>query len=210
MTELPTPAQRLNITGVIDRYYDRMSAALDNLGVNDETVLEVLRSEGYEYEANIYQDWLIDEDPARDYREPNPPEGVVPDPPNPSYEPLVAQLQAQREATSITYEWVERERQMFSCRATVNRSQFQTWLSANVDSIVTPEEVDAETLVEFLEADYSAVSDERRWPAESNEVDHFDLKVVQPDGAVVDPLEQRQALAFQMLREAKDVPPNGV
>ena len=207
MTELPTPEQRKRITALVNLFYDRMMSSLDSLDASDETVLEVLRSEGYGYEANLYQDWIIDEDPQRDYREPNPPEGVVPDPPNPSYEPLAAELEALRQSTLITYEWVERERQMYSCRVSVNRSQFQTWLGAHVDNIVTPEEVDAESLVEFLEANPGAGMDERRWPAEEFEVDQFDLKVVQPDGAPIDPKEQRQAKAFQMLREADNVPP---
>lgn len=195
MTELPTPAQRLNITGVIDRYYDRMCAALDNLAITDEGVLEVLRSEGYEYEANIYQDWLIDEDPARDYREPNPPEGVVPDPPNPSYEPLKEQLEEMRRATEISYRWTERERTLYSNKVTVNRSQIQTWLNANSLG-EEPEEIDAETLVTFLEDNPDYAIDHHRM--HESEWDYYDLDVVETPTTKA----ERQATAFQMLKDA--------
>jgi hypothetical protein len=184
MTELPTPEQRKQITNIVDRFYARMMEALDETDVSDEGIIAILDQEGYAPESEMFQEWIADEDPARDLRQKPDPEGpgpgVVPDPPNPSYEPLVAQLDGMRKATGITYEWQERERMMYSCRATVNRSQLQTWLNANVDSIITPEEVDAETLVEFLEANPGASIDERRWPAESSETDFFELRVVQP------------------------------
>jgi len=179
MTELPTPVDKANITGVVDRYLDRMMSALDNLGIADETVIDTLRNEGYTYEADLYQDWIIDEDPARDYREPNPPEGVVPDPPNPSYEPLVKELEAMRKATEITYRWTERERTLYSVKVTVNRSQIKTWLNANSLG-EEPEEIDAETLVVFLEQNPGVAVDQHQQMPAGSEWDYYDLEVVKP------------------------------
>jgi hypothetical protein len=186
MPELPTPDPKLRITDVVDKHCTAMMEELNELHehflIPDEEILAALRGGGYGHEADMFAEWILDEDPPRhpegEGPDPEGPGGYVTDPPSDSYIELERQLNEQRKAASITYEWTERERQMFSCKATVNRSQFQTWLRANVDDIVTPEDVDAETLVEFLEADYSAVSNERRMPADHSETDCYDLKVV--------------------------------
>lgn len=184
MSALPTPEDRQRITAVADKHITAMLEKLSSLypEVPDEGIVAALRDGGYGHEADMYEDWIQDEDPPRKVNAPDPegPGGYVTDPPSESYAPLIAQLDEQRKATSITYEWTERERMMYSCRATVNRSQLQTWLNAKVDNIVTPEEIDAEIIVEFLEANPGASVDERRWPAEHSETDCFDLKVVQP------------------------------
>jgi hypothetical protein len=116
----------------------------------------------------------------------------LPTPDEPTVEQAVDQLQEMREATSVTFEWKERERMMYSCRATVNRSQLQTWLNAKYYSpdcedcnsehphCVRAEDVDAELLVEFLEANPGASIDERRWPADHSEVDYLDITRVLP------------------------------
>lgn len=193
MQELPTPSDkdiqlaRASVFTIMDRHLDAAFEDLDKLhrttGITDEAIISSLRQGGYADEADMFINWLAEgDDPERDYRDKPDPEGsggYVTDPPSDSYIELEKQLNEQRKATSITYEWIERERMIYSCRATVNRSQLQTWLNANVDSIVTPDEVDAETIVEFLEANPGASMDERRWPADHSETDCYDLKVVQ-------------------------------
>jgi hypothetical protein len=210
MKELPTPSDkdlqlaRANVFVILDRHLDEVFRDLDELhlttGIPDEAIIRTLQEGGYTEEADMFVDWLAEgDDPERDYRDkpdPEGPGGYVTDPPSESYAELEKQLNEQRKATSITYNWTERERMMYSCRATVNRSQLQTWLNANVDSIVTLDDIDAEALVDFLEANPGASIDERRWPADESEVDIFDLKVVndwpdQPEGGYkVSPAEQ--------------------
>jgi hypothetical protein len=184
MPELPTPdPKHLRITEVVDKHVAAMMEELEELHSHflypDEDIVAALRDGGYGHEADIYEDWIQDEDPPRQVDAPDPegPGGYVTDPPSDSYIELEKQLNAQRKAASITYEWSERERMMYSCRATVNRSQLQTWLNAHWPHMEV-EDIDPEVLVEFLEADYSAVNNERRWPADSSETDCYDLKVV--------------------------------
>lgn len=214
MTELPTPDLKLRAAAIVDKFTAQMMEELDELHIEfsypDEEIVAALRDGGYGHEADLYEDWIQDEDPPRQVNAPDPEgpgPGVVPDPPNESYAPLVAQLQAQREATTITYEWRERERMMYSCRATVNLSQLQTWLNAHWPHMAV-HDLDPEVLIEFLEAEYSAVTNERRWPADHSETDAFDLQVVADYVAhAPDPEQERKAEAFQMLWDAKDVPP---
>lgn len=79
--------------------------------------------------------------------------------------------------TTITYNWTERERVMYSCRATVDRAAFKRWLDARGMKV---EEVDGGDVVDYLEENPGASIDERRWPADESEVDIFDLTVVEP------------------------------
>jgi hypothetical protein len=211
MQELPTPSDndiqlaRTTVFSIMDRHLDAAFVDLDRFhrttGIPDEEIISALRDGGYDDEADMFVEWLAEgDDPERDYREkpdPEGPGGYVTDPPSESYAELEKQLNEQRKATGITYEWTERERMIYSCRATMNRSQLQTWLNANVDSIVTPDDVDAETIVEFLEANPGASIDERRWPADHSETDCLDLRVVDNDwpdkpegGYTVSPAEQ--------------------
>jgi hypothetical protein len=184
---LPTPdPKRLRITDTVDKHVTAMMEELNELHAHflypDEDIVEALRGGGYGHEADLYEDWIRDEEPPRLINQPDPegPGGYVTDPPSDSYIELEEQLNEQRKATSITYNWTERERVIYSCRATVDREAFQRWLSTHVDSIVTPEEVDGGDVVDYLEANPGASIDERRWPADESEVDIFDLKVVEP------------------------------
>ena len=82
---------------------------------------------------------------------------------------------------TITYEWTERERLIYSCRATVDREEFQRWLNERPGvGPLAPEDVDGGDVVDYLEANPGASIDERRWPADESEVDIFNLKVVEP------------------------------
>lgn len=187
MKELPTPGPHsLVVAGIVDKHVVAMLEELDGLhtesSIPDEDIVAALRGGGYGHEADLYEDWIQDEDPPRQVNAPDPEgpgPGVVPDPPSDSYKELEKQLNEQRKATSITYDWTERERMMYSCRATVNRSQLQTWLNARYTDI-RPEDIDAALFVEFIEANPGASIDERRWPADESEVDIFNLKVVKP------------------------------
>jgi len=190
MTELPTPdPTKLAVARIVDKYVTAMLEDLDELhddGVSDDDILTALRKGGYGQEADLYHEWLQDSVPPRRVAEDGDPEGpgAVTDPPSDSYvrfEELLNETNESPAEHSITYNWTERERLMYSCRATVNREHFQWWLQKNVDSIVTPEEADAGDLVDYLEANPGASTDERRWPADQSEVDIFDLKVVEPN-----------------------------
>jgi hypothetical protein len=186
MTELPATDLKLLTASLVDRHITEMMEDLDRLHSEfshpDEDIVAAMREGGYGHEADIYEDWIQDEDPPRQVNAPDPegPGGYVTDPTSESYAGLEKQLNEQRTAQHITYEWVERERMMYSCRATVNRDAFQRWLQEKVDSIVTPETADGGDLVDYLEANPGASIDERRWPADESEVDIFDLKVVAP------------------------------
>jgi len=188
MTELPTPEQmKLAIARIVDKHVTAMLEDLDELhedGIPDDDILAALRKGGYGQEADLYHEWLQDSVPPRRVAEDGDPEGpggYVTDPPSDSYVRFEELMNEARTARSITYNWTERERLMYSCRATVDRENFQRWLQENVDSIVTPEEASGEDLVDYLEANPGASSDERRWPADESEVDIFDLKVVEPN-----------------------------
>jgi len=186
MTELPTPDKtKQAVARIVEKHMDAMLEDLDELhedGIPDDEILTTLRKNGYSQEADLYHEWLQDSVPRRYVAEDGDPEGpgAVTDPPSDSYVRFEELMNESREANSITYDWTERERVMYSCRATVNREHFQKWLEKNVDSIVTTEEVDAENVVDYLEANPGASIDERRWPADESEVDIFDLKVVEP------------------------------
>lgn len=78
----------------------------------------------------------------------------------------------------ITFEWIERESQLFSCRATIDREQLQAWIDRSQMTGTTPEELDAEDIGEFL--DNHPEIDQRRWPGDEIVVESFDAKVVQP------------------------------
>jgi hypothetical protein len=181
--ELPTPdAKNLRITDTCDKHITAMMEELNELHTEfsypDEDIITALRGGGYGHEADLFEDWIKDEDPPRgvDQHDPEGPGGYVTDPPSDSYIELEKQLDEQRTARSITYNWTERERMLYSCRATVDRQHLQQWLGQQGMDV---EEIDGGDLVDYLEANPGAASDERRWPADESEVDIFDLKVVE-------------------------------
>ncbi len=186
MKELPTPdPKRLRITDTVDKHITAMMEELNELHTHflypDEDIITALREGGYGHEADLYEDWIKDEDPPRDVNagDPEGPGGYVTDPPSDSYIELEKLLDGASKARSITYNWTERERMMYSCRATVDREAFQQWLDKRgMNERV--EEIDGGDVVDYLEANPGASSDERRWPADESEVDIFDLKVVEP------------------------------
>jgi hypothetical protein len=189
MQVLPTPdPKRLRITDTVDKHVTAMLEELNELHTEfsypDEDIVAALREGGYGHEADLYEDWIADEDPARKVNAPDPEgpgPGVVPDPPSDSYIELEKRLNEQRNARSITYNWAERERVIYSCRATVDREAFQRWLNQRPGvGPLTPDDVDGGDVVDYLEANPGASIDERRWPADESEVDIFDLKVVEP------------------------------
>lgn len=185
MKELPTPdAKKLRITDTCDKHITAMMEELNELHTHfaylDEDIVAALRGGGYGHEADLYEDWIKDEDPSRDLNagDPEGPGGYVTDPPSDSYIELEKQLDEQRKARSLTYNWTERERVIYTCRATVDREAFQQWLDQRgMNERV--EEIDGGDLVDYLEANPGASSDEHRWPADESEVDIFDLKVAE-------------------------------
>ena len=185
MPELPTPSQE-RIRSIAQAHMTTLMEELNDLHteslVPDEEIVDALRGGGYGDVADQYEDWIADEDPARKVNQPDPegPGGYVTDPPSDVYAELEKQLNDQRDAQNITYNWSERERLMYSCRATVNREAFQRWLDERYGPGTDVEEIDGGYIVDYLEANPGVSIDERRWPADESEVDVFDLTIVQP------------------------------
>jgi hypothetical protein len=80
----------------------------------------------------------------------------------------------------ITYEWIERESQLFSYRATFDRARLQEWIDKNLLQGTAPEELDAEDIGEFIDNNPEAAISQRRWAGDEVVVEAFDLKVVEP------------------------------
>jgi hypothetical protein len=78
----------------------------------------------------------------------------------------------------ITFEWTERESQLFSCRATFDRAKLQEWIDRSHMHGTTPEELDADDIGEFLDNFPEAAINERRTPGDEIVVESFDAKVV--------------------------------
>jgi hypothetical protein len=77
---------RGKVFGILDRHMDAVFTELDDLhtGVDDiadEDIIAALKAGGHDFEAEAYQEWIIEEDPSRDYRDPTPQgEELVTDP----------------------------------------------------------------------------------------------------------------------------------
>lgn len=80
----------------------------------------------------------------------------------------------------ITYEWTERESQLFSCRATLDRARLQAWIDRNLLQGTPPEELDAEDIAEYLDANPDEAVSMRRLPGEEIVIESFYAQVVQP------------------------------
>lgn len=82
--------------------------------------------------------------------------------------------------TRITYEWVERESQLFSCRATLNRARLQAWIDRTLLEGTPPEELDAEDIGEYLDAHPDEAISGRRMPGREIMIESFHAQVVRP------------------------------
>jgi hypothetical protein len=79
----------------------------------------------------------------------------------------------------ITYEWIERESQLFSCRATLDRERLQAWIDRS-HLHIQPEELDADDIGEYLDANPDEAISARWRPGDEVLIEPFDAKVVQP------------------------------
>ena len=80
----------------------------------------------------------------------------------------------------ITYEWMERESQMLSVRATLDRARLQEWIDRMPGQSMLPEELDAEDIGEYLDANPDESISIRRLPGDELLIEPFDAKVVEP------------------------------
>lgn len=98
MTQLPTPDPKaLRIVDTIDKHITAMLEELNGLHTRfeypDEDIVATMRARGYGHEADLYEDWIENEDPPRRLY-PEGPGGYVTDPPSDSYIALENQLNA--------------------------------------------------------------------------------------------------------------------
>jgi hypothetical protein len=89
MTQLPTPDPKaLRIVDAIDKHVTAMLEELNGLHTQfeypDEDIVTIMRARGYGHEADLYEDWIANEDPPRRLY-PEGPGGYVTDPPSDSY-----------------------------------------------------------------------------------------------------------------------------
>jgi hypothetical protein len=93
---------RQRVYEIMDRHLGAAFEELDRLhqgGVDDRDIIAALEDGGYPEEADSYQEWIAEDDPSRDYRDPTPYGAyAVTDPVDAlSYRALEAELKAQRE-----------------------------------------------------------------------------------------------------------------
>jgi len=101
MTQLPTPDPKaLRIVDAIDKHITAMLEELNGLHTQfeylDEDIVATMRDRGYGHEADLYEDWIANEDPPRRLY-PEGPGGYVTDPPSDSYIGLEKQLNDAKE-----------------------------------------------------------------------------------------------------------------
>lgn len=80
----------------------------------------------------------------------------------------------------IIYEWTERESQLLSCRATLDRARLQGWIDRMPGPTMLPEELDAEDIAEYLDTHPDESLSIRRLPGDEVLIEPFDAKVVEP------------------------------
>ena len=102
MTQLPTPDPRATrIVDTIDKHITAMLEELDGLHTHfkypDEEIVATMRARGYGHEADLYEDWIENEDPPRRLNPEEGPGGYVTDPPSSSYIELEKQLDDAKE-----------------------------------------------------------------------------------------------------------------
>lgn len=79
----------------------------------------------------------------------------------------------------ITYEWIERESQLFSCRATLDRARMQAWIDRS-HLHTPPEELDADDIGEYLDANPDEAISMRRLPGDEILIEAFNAQLVEP------------------------------
>lgn len=99
MTQLPTQDPKdLRVVSIIDKHLTAMREELNGLHIHfqypDEDIVAAMRARGYGHEADLYEDWIANEDPPRRIN-PDGPGGYVTDPPSDSYIELERELNAQ-------------------------------------------------------------------------------------------------------------------
>jgi hypothetical protein len=108
MNELPTPEEdrerqaRQRVYEIMDRHLGKAFEELDRLhheGMDDRDIIKALEDGGYRDEAEVYQEWIAEDDPSRNYRDPTPHGAdAVTDPVDAlSYRSLEAEMKARRE-----------------------------------------------------------------------------------------------------------------
>lgn len=80
----------------------------------------------------------------------------------------------------ITYEWTERESQLFSCRATLDRARLQEWIDKTLLPGTPPEYLDAADIGEYLDENPDEAISMRRLPGDEILIESFDANVVEP------------------------------
>lgn len=141
MSDQPTPEElqnRRKVFGIMDRHLDAAFTDLEKLhrdkAMTDEDIIATLNSGGYTNEAEAYQEWIAEDDPSRDYRDPTPHGAeLVTDPMDSDSNRLMrADLERQRRAAGgITFEWTEVETVRYTRRATFDKKKLKEWLEVN-------------------------------------------------------------------------------
>ena len=80
----------------------------------------------------------------------------------------------------ITYERIERESQLLSCRATIDRTRLQAWIDRQPAFTIKPEELDADDIADYLDTHPEDSLSIRRLPGDEVLIEPFNAKVVQP------------------------------
>jgi hypothetical protein len=179
---------RKRVNAILDRHFGQAFIDLDELHTHfhflDEDIIAVLQEDGWDEEAEAFQEMIAEKDPSRDHRDPTPQgDELVTDPMDSDSNRLMEwdleqRRKARREDSDfITFEWTEVETVRYTCRTTVDRARLQAWLDKERGPGDSPEGIDADMLGWFLsDTGYGSIQRSNREVDPST--DFVDLTVV--------------------------------